>query len=243
MPRHARAILPDVAVHIIQRGNNRSACFHRDADYLVYLDHLRELSRRHGCEIHAYCLMTNHVHLLATPRSADACALLMKNLGQRYVQYVNRSRERTGTLWEGRFRSCIAQSERYVMACYRYIELNPVRAGMVARAGDYRWSSHLANAGAARVDWLAPHPQYLALGQEADSRHAAYRALVGAGLAAAQLHEIRAATNSGGALGDPAFRSLAARALGRRLTPGRAGRPPKRKSGTDLETPPFQSRP
>jgi REP-associated tyrosine transposase len=234
MPRHARAILPDVAVHIIQRGNNRSACFHRDADHLVYLDHLRELSRRHGCEIHAYCLMTNHVHLLVTPRAANACALLMKNLGQRYVQYVNRSRERTGTLWEGRFRSCIAQSDRYVLACYRYIELNPVRAGMVAHAGDYRWSSYLANAGAVRNSWLAPHPEYLALGQNDDARRAAYRGLVASGLDAAQLAEIRSATNSGGALGDAAFRSLAARALGRRLTPGRAGRPPTRRSGTDL---------
>jgi putative transposase len=234
MPRHARAILPDVAAHIIQRGNNRSACFHRDADYLVYLDHLRELSRRHGCDVHAYCLMTNHVHLLVTPRAANACALLMKNLGQRYVQYVNRSRERSGTLWEGRFRSCIAQSDRYVLACYRYIELNPVRAGMVAHAGDYRWSSHLANAGGVRETWLVPHPEYLALGRNGDARRAAYRALVASGLDAAQLAEIRSATNSGGALGDAAFRSLAARALGRRLTPGRAGRPQKRKSGTDL---------
>ncbi|HKI65137.1 MAG TPA: transposase [Burkholderiales bacterium] len=221
-----------MAVHIIQRGNNRSACFHRDADYLVYLDHLRELSRRHGCEIHAYCLMTNHVHLLATPRAAKACALLMKNLGQRYVQYINRSRERTGTLWEGRFRSCIAQSERYVLACYRYIELNPVRAGMVAHAGDYRWSSHCANAAGAGQAWLVPHPEYLALGIDDHARRAAYRTLVESGLGADQLKEIRRATNSGGALGDAAFRSLAARALGRRLTPGRAGRPPKRKSGT-----------
>jgi putative transposase len=233
MPRHARAILPEVAVHIIQRGNNRSACFHRESDYLVYLDHLRELSHRHGCEIHAYCLMTNHVHLLATPQSANACALLMKNLGQRYVQYVNRSRERTGTLWEGRFRSCIAQSDRYVLACYRYIELNPVRAGMVERAGDYRWSSHRSNAGGARDTWLAPHPDYLALGTDEEARRAAYLALVDSGLDPAQMAEIRSATNSGGALGDAAFRSLAARALGRRLTPGRAGRPPKRKSGTD----------
>lgn len=233
MPRHARAVLPEVAVHIIQRGNNRSACFHRESDYLVYLDHLRELSRRHGCEIHAYCLMTNHVHLLATPRAANACALLMKNLGQRYVQYVNRSRERTGTLWEGRFRSCIAQSDRYVLACYRYIELNPVRAGMVERAGDYRWSSHRTNARGASDTWLAPHPEYLALGIDDVARRTAYRALVDSGLDPAQLAEIRSATNSGGALGDAAFRSLAARALGRRLTPGRAGRPPKRKSGTD----------
>jgi len=237
MPRHARAILPEVAVHIIQRGNNRSACFHREADYLVYIDYLRELSRRHGCEIHAYCLMTNHVHLLATPRTANACALLMKNLGQRYVQYVNRSRERTGTLWEGRFRSCIAQSERYVMACYRYIELNPVRAGMVAHAGDYRWSSHRANAAGAGETWLVPHPEYLALGIDDDARRGAYRALVDSGLGSAQLDQIRAATHSGGALGDAAFRSLASRALGRCLTPGRAGRPPKRKCGTDLDTP------
>lgn len=235
MPRHARAILPEVAVHIIQRGNNRSACFHRESDYLVYLDHLRELSRRHGCEIHAYCLMTNHVHLLATPLAANACALLMKNLGQRYVQYVNRSRERTGTLWEGRFRSCIAQSNRYVLACYRYIELNPVRAGMVARAGDYRWSSHRVNAGGARETCLVPHPEYLALGLDQDARLVAYRALVDSGLDAAQVAEIRSATNSGGALGDAAFRSLAARALGQRLTPGRAGRPPKRKSGTERD--------
>jgi REP-associated tyrosine transposase len=236
MPRHARAILPDVAVHLIQRGNNRSACFHRDADYLVYLDHLRELSQRHGCEIHAYCLMTNHVHLLATPRKVNACALLMKNLGQRYVQYVNRSRQRSGTLWEGRFRSCIAQSERYVMACYRYIELNPVRAGMVEHAGDYRWSSHRANASGAGHPWLVPHPEYIALGIDDDARRAAYRALVDSGLGGAQLAEIRAATNSGGALGDAAFRSLASRAVGRRLTPGRAGRPPKRKSGTDRDS-------
>jgi len=241
MPRHARAILPEVAVHIIQRGNNRSACFHRDADYLVYLDHLRDLSQRHGCEVHAYCLMTNHVHLLATPRAANACALLMKNLGQRYVQYFNRSRERTGTLWEGRFRSCIAQSERYVMACYRYIELNPVRAGMVARAGDYRWSSYLANAGGVRATWLVPHPEYLALGSNDEARRTAYRAVVESGLGRVQLDEIRAATNSGGALGDAAFRSLAARALGRRLTPGRAGRPAKRKSGTDLDIRVFES--
>ena len=241
MPRHARAILPDVAVHIIQRGNNRAPCFQRETDYLVYLDHLRELSQRHACEIHAYCLMTNHVHLLATPRAANACALLMKNLGQRYVQYVNRSRERTGTLWEGRFRSCIAQSDRYVLACYRYIELNPVRAGMVLHAGDYRWSSHLANAGAVRDAWLAPHAEYLALGQDAAARCATYRALVECGLGAAQLAEIRGATNSGGALGDAAFRSLAARALGRRLTPGRAGRPHKRKSGTERGSLPSES--
>jgi REP-associated tyrosine transposase len=236
MPRHARAILPDVAVHVIQRGNNRSACFDREADYLVYLGHLRELSRRHESDVHAYCLMTNHVHLLVTPRTANACALLMKNLGQRYVQYFNRSRERTGTLWEGRFRSCIAQSERYVMACYRYIELNPVRAGMVASANDYRWSSHRCNASGAGDVWVVPHPEYLALGIDGDARRAAYRTLVESGIGATQLTEIRAATNSGGALGDAAFRSLAARAIGRRLTPGRSGRPPKRKPGTDRDS-------
>ena len=209
MPRRARVYISGLPYHIVQRGNNRDACFIEPENYQYYLDLWQELSGHYHCRVHAYCLMTNHVHLLATPQATNACALLMKNLGQRYVQYVNRSRERTGTLWEGRFRSCIAQSERYVLACYRYIELNPVRAGMVAHAGDYRWSSHLANAGAVRATWLVPHPQYLSLGLDDDARHAAYRALVASGLSPSQLDEIRAATNSGGAL--DAVRAFAAR--------------------------------
>ena len=132
MPRRLRISVSDVAMHIIQRGNNRNACFFRDGDYLYYLVQLRNLAKAIGCSVHAYCLMTNHVHLLLTPHSAQASTMLMKHLGQRHAQYINRTYERTGSLWDGRFRSCLTESRRYVLACYRYIELNPVRAGMVA---------------------------------------------------------------------------------------------------------------
>ncbi len=128
MPRRARLAIAGIPWHIIQRGNNRSACFYDDVDYRKYLDLLEEQAHKHGCLVHAYALMTNHVHLLVTPERKDSAALMMKNLGQRYVQYINRTYCRSGTLWEGRFRSCLAQSEAYVLACYRYIELNPVRA-------------------------------------------------------------------------------------------------------------------
>jgi REP element-mobilizing transposase RayT len=150
MARHPRLILPGVAVHVVQRGNNRSACFGADGDYLAYMAHLAHLSRKYECEIHAYCLMTNHVHLLLTAVDPVACGLLMRDLGRCYVPYFNRRYGRTGTLWEGRFRSCVAESARYVLACYRYIELNPVRASMVSEPAAHRWSSHTGNIGMAR---------------------------------------------------------------------------------------------
>src|ERR1700757_3980819 len=145
MSRHARIILSEVPVHIIQRGRDGGACFFGDRDYVRYLDELRELAPQLGCAVHAYCLMTNHVHLLLTPQTTDSCALLMKRLGQRYVQYVNGNYGRSGTLWEGRFRSAVVQSERYLLACSRYIELNPVRAAMVGHPRQYRWSSYRIN--------------------------------------------------------------------------------------------------
>lgn len=145
MPRRARLAVPGIPWHIIQRGNNRSPCFYADEDYRRYLDTLAEQAVKYDCAIHAYVLMTNHVHLLLTPQQEDSAALLMKHLGQRYVQYINRTYRRSGTLWEGRFKSCLAQEERYVLTCYRYIELNPVRANMVARPEDYRWSSYHTN--------------------------------------------------------------------------------------------------
>ena len=136
MPRRARIVVADVPVHVIQRGNNRGACFFDDADYARYLAHLGELTGKFECAVHAYCLMTNHVHLLFTSRRADGSAQLMKHLGQRYVQYVNRTYRRTGTLWEGRFRSCLVDAEAYLFACQRYVELNPVRAAAVnSRSG------------------------------------------------------------------------------------------------------------
>ena len=144
MPRRPRISLPGVPLHLIQRGNNRQACFFDDQDYLIYLDWLEEYAEVSRCTIHAYVLMTNHVHLPLTPDAGQSAGNLMKRLGQRYVQYINRTYRRSGTLWEGWFRSCMTQEEDFVLGCYRYIELNPVRAGIVEHPAEYRWSSYRA---------------------------------------------------------------------------------------------------
>lgn len=222
MARPVRLIVPGVAVHIIQRGNNRAACFRVDSDYLTYLGYLRHLSSKYGCELHAYCLMTNHVHLLLTPAAAGACAVLMRDLGRCYVRYFNRRHGRTGTLWEGRFRSCMAESAHYVIACYRYIELNPVRAGMTDHPAGYLWSSYAVNAGM-RVDPLIrPHSEYAALGQHG-ARHAAYRALFEGAVDERLQQAIRDATNSGYPLASEAFKARLAAPHGARMQRGRPG--------------------
>ena len=177
MARHPRVIVPDVALHLRQRGNDRQACFRHESDRLVYLSNLGELCRRWQCALHAYCLMTNHVHLLLTPADDDGPALLMRDLGRCYVSYFNRRHGRTGSLWEGRFRSCLVDSPDYVLGCYRYIELNPVRAGMVSSPATYRWSSHAGNHGARADPLLAPHAEYLALAEETGRRRANYLGL------------------------------------------------------------------
>lgn len=225
MPRRLRISLPEVATHVIQRGNNRNPCFFSDSDYLYYLVQLRALARDLACSVHAFCLMTNHVHLLLTPGSPQACTTLMKHLSQRHAQYVNRRYQRTGSLWDGRFRSCPTESARYVLACYRYIELNPVRAGMVAAPGAYPWSSYAANAQGAPSGLISPHPEYLALGTQASSRTIAYTQLFDDALAPSLLADIRESTNGGYALGSEQFRSRISRSLGRRVVRGRPGRP------------------
>ena len=197
MPRGPRLIVPEVAVHIVQRSHDRRDCFRQDTDYLVYLANLKELASKAGCALHAYCLMTNHIHMLLTPASADSCARLMRNLGQRYVQYFNRRYQRSGTLWEGRFWSCLVDSASYVTGCYRYIERNPVRAGMVPAPVAYRWSSYPGNAGLSVNQLLTPHAEYLALSEKQDSRHAAYRELVAEEDDPLFLAAIRDATNGG----------------------------------------------
>ena len=233
MPRRARLSLPGIPWHIIQRGNNRSVCFQAEEDYQFYLHYLREFAERFGCAIHAYVLMTNHVHLLLTPEREDSAGLLMKHLGQRYVQYVNRTYRRSGTLWEGRFRSCLTQGEDYVLACHRYIELNPVRAGMVRRPQDYRWSSYHAN-GLGRADaLLTPHEEYLRLGRNDQDRREAYRALFRAHVDEALMEEIRDATNGNFVLGGKRFQDQIAEALGRRVVRGKAGRPPRKEQDSD----------
>jgi len=229
MPRRARLRVAGLPLHIIQRGNNRTPCFYADEDYALYLHHLGELARKFHCAVHAYALMTNHVHLLLTPALPDEPSLLMKHLGQRYVQYVNKTNRRSGTLWEGRFRSSLVQETGYFLRCHRYIELNPVRANMVSHPRDYRWSSFAANAGLASSRLLTPHGEYLALGRNDDERGAAYRALFRSELDSAQLVAIRSAVNGGFALGNDRFKAQIAEILKRRVECGAPGRPRKEK--------------
>lgn len=225
MPRRARLALPGVPLHLIQRGNNRQACFFADEDYRLYLDWLAEYAGKTGVRIHAYVLMTNHVHLLVSTERTEAPGALMKALGQRYVQYVNRVYQRSGTLWEGRFRSCPIQEEPYLLACQRYIELNPVRAGMVAHPAEYRWSSYRANAQGEADALVHPHPVFAALDVDASSRQAAYRELFRHELEPGLVDEIRKATNGNFLLGDSRFAASVAATLGRRVQPGVSGRP------------------
>jgi len=200
MPRQARYVVPDIARHVIQRGHNRNACFRDDTDRRVYLSNLAELITKTACALHAYCLMGNHVHMLLTPPSARACATLMRNLGQRYAQYFNRRYERSGGLWEGRYRSCLVESARYVLACYRYIERNPVRAAMVSSPGAYRWSSFDGNSGRSDNRLLVSHAEYLALAADEGSRQREYALMLGESDNPDFLSAIRDATNGGLAL-------------------------------------------
>ena len=201
MARIARSVLVDYPMHVVQRGINRNACFFSETDYLTYLRYLASFSTRFNCSVHAYCLMTNHVHLLLTPHTPTACALLMKNLGQQYVQSVNHRLRRTGTLWEGRFHSSLATSDSYVLACYRYIELNPVDAGMVTYPGHYRWSSYGANAEGKSDGIVQPHPPYAGLAAQPQERCGAYRTLCAERLPDHVIAEIRRATRVGCAMG------------------------------------------
>ena len=230
MPRRARLAIAKVPWHIIQRGNNRSPCFFSGGDYRLYLHLLKEKSQEHGCAIHAYCLMTNHVHLLLTPEEASGPSLMMKHLGQCYVQYINRTYQRSGTLWEGRFKSCLAQDEQYAMHCCRYIELNPVRASMAKHPGEYLWSSFGHNACGARNEIITPHSSYLSLGDSTLRRQRAYRSLVESGLSEELINSIRSATNGNFVLGDARFSQKIAGKLKRRVSPRPRGRPAKIKN-------------
>ena len=225
MPRRPRVALPNIPLHIIQRGNNRQACFYADQDYQFYLEWLGKYAEETGCAIHSYVLMTNHVHMLLTPDKAESVGQMMKKLGQRYVQYVNRTYRRSGTLWEGRFRSCLIQDETYLLTCHRYIELNPVRAGMVEHPADYPWSSYHANGQGKGSTILEPHPLYAALGRSNIERQAAYLELFRYQIEPGVIDEIRKSTNGNFVLGDDRFAEQVEAMLGRRARPGKSGRP------------------
>lgn len=202
MARTARVVIPDLSVHIVQRGHDGDNCFFDETDYRTYIDLLNRFAPQCGCSVHAFCLMTNHVHILLTPHAVDSCARLMKNVGQRYVQRVNARLGRSGTLWEGRFYSCLVPGERYALTCYRYVDCNPVRPGMVNDPGEYPWSSYRMNAGGGQ-SWLVPHAAYLAISQDAERRAVAYRDLCALPIATEDRNEFRRATRRGYAVGSP----------------------------------------
>ena len=234
MPRRPRLDLPEHPQHIIQRGNDRQACFYHADDRQAYLQLLREYALSAGVDIHAYVLMTNHVHLLVTGRRFGAVSTLMQDLGRRYVRYVNGHYRRTGTLWEGRFRSCLVADAHYLLTCQRYIELNPVRAGMVARPEDYAWSSYSHHAGLGEQPWLTPHADYLALAAERESRFACYRELVASGIDDVDVAALRRHTQQGAPWGSTRFAEEITAMLGRRAAWQSQGRPRKTASGKGI---------
>ncbi len=219
MARLSRYVLPGQPQHVIQRGNNRSAIFACHADYRTFQQYLVTACNRYGCWVHAYVLMTNHVHLLMTPRAERGIAKVMQSLGRRYVGYFNALHQRTGTLWEGRYRATLIDSDRYLLTCYRYIELNPVRSGQAVHPEECRWSSYRANALGLRDPLITPHERYSALGADIESRCAAYRALFVTPVDAATLIDIRESTHKGWALGNDRFRAEVTTLLKRRAHP------------------------
>lgn len=216
MARLPRFVLVGHPQHIIIRGNNREPVFTSDEDYRFFLDKLTDAAKKHQCDIHAYVLMTNHVHLLATPHKENSLSKMMQMLGRYYVQYYNYTYQRTGTLWEGRYKASLIDSEQYALLCYRYIELNPVRADMVLHASEYPWSSYRANALGQYDALVTPHEMYLALGQNAVDRQAGYRDLFIGQMDELSLTQIREATNKAWVLGSDYFKQKVADQLNRR---------------------------
>jgi len=226
MPRQPRYNLPGLPQHVIQRGNNRQDVFFDDGDYQRYLSDLGDIAADTGCQIHAFVLMTNHVHLLVTPTVSNGISKLMQGLGRRYVAYINHHYQRSGTLWEGRYKASLVAEDNYLLACMRYIELNPVRAVMVEHPGDYRWSSYHYNAYGKRCGLnLTEHDYYTALSGEDEGRRRYYRELFNSSLDAAMIHSIRQSLNSCLVLGNERFKDEIEARLKRKVRPGKAGRP------------------
>ena len=228
MARQPRLTVVGYPHHIIQRGNNRQAIVHDDADRERLLGLWLEYSRQFKVAIHAWVIMDNHFHLLATPETGDGLPMMMQAVGRAYVRYFNLRHGRSGTLWEGRYRSTLIESEHYLLACMVYIDLNPVRAGMVAQPADYRWSSHRHCIGQASDKLVSPHALFWGLGNTPFAREAAYAALVDAGLNPVQQTQLTQSTLSGWALGSVEFLQGLGASTPRRLQPGKPGRPAKR---------------
>lgn len=231
MPRTGRIVLPGYAHHIVQRGHNRQRVFVGDDEYLYYIANLREWKDAFGCEVYAYCLMTNHVHLVVNPRESPAAlGLLMKRIAGRQTRLSNKREQRTGTLWEGRFKSSPVATDAYLLACCRYVELNPVRAGIVHAPERYRWSSYQERAGLTQGGWTDRDPSYLGLSSNPADRALRYRQWVAATIPDGEWERLRQATRRGVPTGDESFVEEVAESTGRKIEIRPPGRPPKNRS-------------
>ena len=225
MARKPRFNLPSIPQHIIQRSNNRDPCFFSADDYSRYLQNLGEAAEKYQCAIHAYVLMTNHVHLLVTSFKNHGISHMMQDLGRKYVRYINQRYKRTGTLWEGRYKASLVDSGKYLFTCMRYIELNPVRASMVRHPGVYRWSSYACNALGKTDTLVSKHVLYTQLGGCDSQRQLAYRALFRCHLDKHDVHSIRNALNQELVLGRDAFKDKIKLMTNRQTSAAKMGRP------------------
>ncbi len=233
MPRKPRFYLPDVPAHIVQRGHSREPVFFENDDFSAYIAWLGEAAERYGCAIHAYVLMTNHIHLLATPENKNSISLMMQYTGRHYVPYINHTYGSSGSIWEGRYKSSMIHDEEYLLTCMRYIELNPVRADMVKTPGAYRWSSYRANGRGEPDKLVQPHPLYLSLGRTRQQRQTAYQALFKSHIEQETLNTIRSAWITGTPLGNDYFQQKIAAKLKCRIGQARRGRPGRSLKGSD----------
>ncbi len=225
MPRKPRFFLPDVPVHIVQRGHSREPVFFEDGDYQAYLGWMKEAAERYDCAIHAYVLMTNHIHILSTPNDKEGISRMMQYVGRRYVPYINLSYGTSGSIWEGRYKASLISDEQYLLICMRYIELNPVRAKMMNSPGHYRWSSYRYNAQGKNECIVTEHPIYTDLGKTKTARCANYKDLFKAHIDSEELKSIRAAWQTGTPLGNDHFREKIERKLKTKIGQARRGRP------------------
>lgn len=226
MARLARLVVPGYPHHVVQRGNNRQVIFVQDVDRARYLELLADAASAHGVAIHAFVLMPNHVHLLVTPSSETGLGLSLQAVGRAYAQWFNKRHGRTGTLFEGRFKSSVVETDRYALACMRYIEMNPVRAGLVATPSEFRWSSHLHNIGARKFSFVSEHSLYWALGNTPFDRQLAYKQMFELSLDDAELASIRGSIQGGWAVG-PIWAGEPPEKISRRPSQLARGRPKK----------------
>lgn len=239
MPRHPRLFLPEMPLHIVQRGHYRRPVFRQTRDYDYYLSNLIEAKTDLEVRLYAYCLMTNHVHLIVSPgNNISSISDLMRIVAARQTRYVNKIEKGIGTLWDGRFKASLIESDAYLMACYRYVDLNPVRAAIVSTPQDYRWSSYRSHAALERQDWLDEHAIYLELGSNRNKRGFAYEEFVASDISESELELIRSAVRRNQLTGRDRFRNDVAEHTGRRIESRGRGRPARlqiNKPGTFLK--------